>query len=392
MGFRDWLIVIVLSSTGTFLGMVFTIVAPSLPLVAAHFGGGSQGAFVAQWILTMPSIGVIIGGPLMGWFVERFNARGVLFNSFLVFAVAGIGAIFGENQYILLLFRFVLGISAVGQVTGSLTIIGDLFTDKERGSAVGLQNAIATGLTVLATLAAGIIAQRYGWRASSGLYAISLIALLVGVLVIPLSNRRDTRKSEAKIAALIPLIPIYALITMSMIIAFLTSSEMPLLLARDGFSDPVVISRVIGAGTGLFMIGSFLYGLIRARLGIRRTFMLGLFFHGVGVLGLSMTHGLLWLALSGLVLNLGSGIQTPNLNHWVLDRAPVEVRGRAVGLMFSAQFLGPFLNSALIAPEIRNYGIENILMFIGILIAVMLVVTALGTRPYRSSAAAGVRN
>ena len=45
---KDWLAVFVMASTGTFLGMVFTVVSPILPLVAEHFGGGKDGAFVAD--------------------------------------------------------------------------------------------------------------------------------------------------------------------------------------------------------------------------------------------------------------------------------------------------------------------------------------------------------
>src|SRR6202012_5308976 len=55
MTIKDWLAVFVMASTGTFLAMVFIVVSPMLPLVAGHFGGGKDGAFVAQWVLTMPS-------------------------------------------------------------------------------------------------------------------------------------------------------------------------------------------------------------------------------------------------------------------------------------------------------------------------------------------------
>ena len=63
-----------------------------------------------------------------------------------------------------------------------------------------------------------------------------------------------------------------------------------------------------------------------------------------------------------------------------MDRAPLAIRGRAMGLLFSAQFLGPFLNSAIVAPAIGAYGLRNILAIIASLIAVGVVLTILRAR------------
>src|SRR5277367_320595 len=115
MTIKDWLIVAVIASAGAFLGMVFTTVAPVLPLIAAHYGGGDDGAFAAEWLLTMPSIGIVVGGPISGWFVERFGARTVLLVCFGIFGLAGLSGLFIENSSLLLASRFIVGITAAGQ-------------------------------------------------------------------------------------------------------------------------------------------------------------------------------------------------------------------------------------------------------------------------------------
>jgi hypothetical protein len=51
-----------------------------------------------------------------------------------------------------------------------------------------------------------------------------------------------------------------------------------------------------------------------------------------------------------------------------------------MGLLFSAQFLGPFLNSSLVAPAIAAYGLRNILAIIASLIAVGIALAALRAR------------
>jgi MFS family permease len=380
MKIKDWLIVLVLASTGTFLAMVFIVVSPMLPLIADHFGGGKDGAFVAQWILTMPSIGVIIGGPTTGWLVERVGARAVLFVCLAIFAIAGTAGLFVEDQILLLATRLIVGLSATGLVTAAMGIIGEIFSEQRRGSILGLQNAIATGLSVVVTVASGTVAERHGWRAPFSLYVASLPVLLLGLFVIPAVTRRPVGAATGSLSLFRPLLPLYALVTASMIINFLSAGQVPNLLAADGLASPQTISQILGASTVLFTVGAIAYGTIRARLGVYWTFALGLALQGGGVLALSIGHGMVGIGLGAALLNLGSGIQTPNLSHWVMDRSPLAIRGRAMGLLFSAQFLGPFLNSAFIAPAIAIYGLRNILATIASLIAVGVVLTVLRAR------------
>ena len=379
MTVKDWLAVFVMASTGTFLAMVFIVVSPILPLVAEHFGGGKDGAFVATWVLTMPSIGVIIGGPTTGWFVERFGARVVLFTCLVVFALAGTAGLFVESEPLLLASRLIVGLSATGLVTAAMGIIVEIFTEQQRGSILGLQNAIATALSVVVTLSSGAVAEAHGWRAPFALYGLSLPILLLALIVIPAVSRRQA-VSGGSLSLFAPMLPIYALITLGMIISFQSASQVPVLLAADGIASPATISQILGAGTVLFTIGAIAYGTLRARAGVWWTFALALSLQGIGILGLSMGHGLVGIGAGVVLLNLGSGIQTPNLTHWVMDKAPLPVRGRAMGLLFSAQFLGPFLNSSLIAPAISAYGLRNILAVIASLIAVGVVLAVLRAR------------
>src|SRR6185312_892205 len=125
---KDWLAVFVMASTGTFLGMVFTVVSPALPLIIAHFDRGGDGLFMATWILTIPSIGVIIGGPTTGWLVERYGARAVLFACLVLFALFGVAGAMTENQSLLLASRLVVGLIATGLVTAAMGIIVEIFT------------------------------------------------------------------------------------------------------------------------------------------------------------------------------------------------------------------------------------------------------------------------
>jgi MFS family permease len=363
--------------------MVFIVVSPIMPLIVEHFGGGKGGGSTAQWILTMPSIGVIIGGPTTGWFVERFGARSVLFTCLILFALSGMAGLAVEGLPVLLATRLIVGFTATGLVTAAMGIIVEIFTEQQRGAILGLQNAIATVLSFLVTLVAGRVAEHLGWRAPFALYGLSLPILLLALAVIPalLPRWASTGGSpDGSLALFAPMLPIYALITLSMIISFQSASQVPILLADDGMASPATISNILAAGALLFTLGAIAYGTLRARTGLWWTFALALALQGIGILALSIGHGILGIGAGALLLNLGSGIQTPNLSHWVMERSPLPVRGRAMGLLFSAQFLGPFLNSIIIAPAISAYGLRNVLAVIASLIAIGVVFAALRAR------------
>jgi MFS family permease len=206
-----------------------------------------------------------------------------------------------------------------------------------------------------------------------------LPVLLLALAVIPAVSRRQAT-AGGSLSLFAPMLPLYALITLSMIISFQSASQVPVLLAADGIASPATISEILGAGTVLFTLGAIAYGTLRARAGVWWTFALALTLQGIGILALSVGHGIVGIGAGVMLLNLGSGIQTPNLTHWVMDKAPLPVRGRAMGLLFSAQFLGPFLNSSLIAPAISAYGLRNILAVIASLIAVGVVLVVFRAR------------
>jgi MFS family permease len=383
MKFTDWAVVLVLAATGTFLGMAFTVVSPVLPLIIEHFGGATGGgALIGQWILAIPSIGVVIGGPSAGWLVERIGARQVLFVSLASFAVAGASGLYIESPVVLLGTRLILGIAAVGGVTAAISIIGERYTEAQRGSMLGFQNAIATVFSIASILAAGAIGQRQGWKAPFELYSTSLIILLLALFVIPATPRpRKVEHARGGLLDFAPLLPTYLLVTITFIISFFSAATIPQLLGDDGFTDPKLISIILGIGTALMVVGGLFYGIIRHRIGMRWTIALGLALQGAGVLWIAIGHGLVGIGLGTALLNLGSGIQTPNLSHLILDRAPIAIRGRAVGLLFSAQFLGPVLNSAIIAPAMGVFGIRGTLFVISGLIGLGVAAIALRGRP-----------
>ena len=364
MKIRDWLVVTVIGLAGAFLGVVFTTVGPILPLIATHYGGGHDGALVAEWLLTMPSIGIVVGGPTMGWFVERFGARTVLLVCFSIFGLAGMSALFIEDRWVLLASRFIVGVTAVGQATPATAVLGDRFVGARRGFIVGIQVALGAAVGIGTALAAGAMAERAGWRAPFSLYGLAIGTAILAAFVI---DRRPVERAEmrTKKGSLLPLLPVFLAIVVSMMVSFISTNQVPLLLSELGSGSPSTLSAVLGGTTLATMIGALLYGKLRSKLGAASTGAVGGVLQGISMILLAVAHSMFPIALGSIILGLGGGLLYPGFSHMILDRAPDASRGRAIGFLFTAQFAGPFLSTALVVPAIVAVGRYDSLLTIG---------------------------
>jgi len=376
MKINDLLVVVIVGFAGAFLGAVFTLTAPVVPLIAKYYGGGHDGVFVAEWLLTMPTIGIALGGPATGWFVERFGARMVLLACLVVFGLAGIGGLLIENMNLLLASRFVVGVMAAGQATAATAIVGDRFTGERRASVMGIQIALATVLGVGMTLAGGALARTGDWRAPFSVYGLAFAVALLAALVVektPVQQRATVRGGARE---LLPLIPIFATIAITMMVSFINSNQIPLVLTSMGASNPSVLAMVLAGSTLATTVGALVYSRLRRLLGPSRTSALGGVLQAAAVFSLAITQSVAPTMVSAVLLGFGSGILYPSFTHMILDRAPEAIRGRAIGLLFTAQFIGPFLSTALVFRAMTQFGRQDTFFVIAAVVGIGWLLSA----------------
>jgi len=54
-----------------------------------------------------------------------------------------------------------------------------------------------------------------------------------------------------------------------------------------------------------------------------------------------------------LLVGLGMGFLIPNANIWVMQLAPLEIRGREIGRLTTFWFMGQFLSPILLLPFLQ---------------------------------------
>jgi MFS family permease len=124
------------------------------------------------------------------------------------------------------------------------------------------------------------------------------------------------------------------------------------------------------AGSTLTMLGSILYSELGPRLGIRASYSIPAFLLGTGCMLIGLSHDALLPTIGAGLTGTGAGWLIPHLSRLILGRSPASARGRAVGLFYSAIYLGDLLNPFVVRPFALAFGIHRTFFLIGSVVAV----------------------
>lgn len=357
--------------------LVFTLLAPVLPDIAAHFGS-TGGAFIAQMVMTMPGAGIIVGGIAGGLLVVRIGIRPALFGGLAVFGIAGAAPLFVDDAWALLLSRFVLGLAAATVQTALVTLISLAFDDNRRAKLIGYAGAIGYSAAIGSILASGALAELGGWRAPAILYLLALPILAVALLCIGRIERPATAarpSAGATLRQLLPLWPSYLLIPPLYAANYMLAIQFPFLLAANGVASPAEKSWIMVWSSVMAVAGAASSGFIRKRFGQIRLFALLCLLLGTGeaIIGFSTTPP---ASIAGAAIaGLAGGMVLPALINLVVGQANADLRSAAIGFVFSAAYIGQFLNPVMLEPLRFLLGIHGVFIGVGTLLAIIGIAT-----------------
>jgi EmrB/QacA subfamily drug resistance transporter len=146
---------------GSFLAALeATVVGTAMPTVIASLGGLE----LYSWVFSAYLLTSTVTVPVWGRLSDLYGRRPLYFAS-VIFFLAG-SALSGLSGSItqLIIFRAVQGLGAGGLVPLGMTIIGDIFTLRERARIQGLFSGIWGLASILGPLAGGFITDHFSWR------------------------------------------------------------------------------------------------------------------------------------------------------------------------------------------------------------------------------------
>jgi MFS family permease len=347
--------IVAMMSGACSIGLVFVVLPPILHQLADHLGGDADAAFGVQMMAAMPGIGLVLGGLVASWTIDRLGARALLNYALIAYMILGSAGLYIDNLTGLCVTRLLLGLATAGIATASNTLIAHFYGGAARGRMISAATVVGSMLCVVAMLASGEIAEIAGWRAPFAIYiAAPMILWLAAIFGIPrIAIRSEGSSSEEKGSTgvvIAKLWPYYLLITSLYVVLMMTSTQVSFLLAENGIIRPVIQARVLGTASFFLILGALLYGWVQGRYGANAAFRLGLLTLGIGIIGFGLAHDAVTASIAAASKGLASGLLNSGFIHMIMNRSEPHLRGRALGIMTSAMFLGDFLNPIVVHP------------------------------------------
>jgi MFS family permease len=372
----------VLLTAGGLASLISTALTPVLSTIAEHFGGGTTGALVAQNIVTIASIGVIIGGPLAGLSTRWFSIRTTLIASLIIYAVFGSAGMYLDSAPALLAARLLQGIGKVGVMITTAALVADCFEGPARAKFLGYRDAFLAAFGFFALNGSGMLADAAGWRANFALYliALPLVALVIwGQFPISEKTKADAANPSPvtdKRGAL-ALWPIYLMAVGLYLLAYTLYLNLSFLLAEDGLKSGTLQGRILATSTVLHFIGSMFYGRVVEKVGASRIIIATLLVMALSDFTIGFANSTLWIVVGTGLAGLAGGYLQIYLTNLVLARAPAHLRSECVGYLYSAMFIGMFLDPFLATPLREAVGNHEAFLVVGGILltsAVVLIV------------------
>jgi ACDE family multidrug resistance protein len=164
-------------------------ITPAFPGIMRELGIKPQAVGYLITIFTLPGIFLT---PVLGVLGDRIGRKKILFLSLLLFGIAGGACSFARDFSILMLLRFVQGIGAAALGSLNVTIIGDLYSGRERAAAMGY-NASVLSIGTASYPAIGGALALLGWYYP---FALSFLAIPIGFWVYFSLDSPEPKKQE----------------------------------------------------------------------------------------------------------------------------------------------------------------------------------------------------
>lgn len=340
--------------------MAGATIAPSLPAMRDYFAATPNADYWVRLVLTVPALFIAIGAPFVGTAIDRFGRKPLLALAVLLYGIAGTSGAVLNDIGMILVGRVLLGLSVAGIMTTATALIADYYSGAARAQFLGFQAGFM-GLGGVLFLSLGGFLADVNWRMPFLIYLLALLILPLVVLVLPEPNRTEAAQNLAADAADFPwqiagLTYLAALL--SQIVFYLIPVQLPFYLKQLVNATASQSGLAIALATLFSAASAIAYRQIKARLSFMGIYAIAFLAMAVGylVISFSPTYAMVLVGLA--IAGAGLGLLMPNMNVCLTSVTPVSLRGRVLGGLTTAFFLGQFVSPILSQPLSGIVGLD----------------------------------
>jgi MFS family permease len=358
-------------------------VSTAIPAILANFEAVPGASVWVSLIITLPALFVVVGGPISGYLTDRIGRKPVLVGSILLSGIAGTGAFFINNLFVILVTRALLGLSVAGAMTANNALIADYFSGQQRAKFMGYQSAVI-GVGLIVFLPIGGLLADISWRhpflshLTSFIFVLpALFAIQEPLIIKPLNSPETKLRIKVNSTTKFIFVTIFVLQ-----FAFIT---IPIYQAYYLFEILEIRGFEVGLVGSLSGITTFISGVTYERFtrkyNNQKLLVLGSFLFASGFLAYGLARSWAFILIGSAMVGFGLGFNTAHLTTWLAQEVSPEMRGRANGIFTSMRFLSEFIGSLVFAPIV----LATSYSFGYLLSAVIIILMGLVTLVIRQS-------
>lgn len=336
--------------------MGVSAITPVFPAVVEALGISPEAVGLLVTVYALPGI---VFTPVMGILADRIGRKQVLVPALLLFALAGSACALARDFQLLLILRFLQGLGGASLGSLTATLIGDLYHDERRTTAMGYKASVLSLGSALYPSLGGALAI-LGWYVP---FALPILGLAVAgavlfLLKIPpprervefsryldeaLGRMRNRKILGLYLATLLSFAVLYG--------AYMTF--IPLFLAERFGSSAPVIGPVMTMGSLATALTASRLGALSRSVGKETLLRWAFALFALSFLMVLRVPGHWWMILAVGVFGVAQGFNYPVVLSLLAGIAPGEQRAIFMSVngmvIRMGQAVGPLLMAALYA-------------------------------------------
>ena len=323
--------------------MVGCVIVPGLPTVAAQLG--ASGA--AGWLVTIPSLGVVLLGPSAGLLVARLGLYKALCCGLFAYGLLGAGGALLLGMVAVFADRLLLGGATAVVMASGTGLISEFYEGRSRLAMIARQGmSIELGGVIFLALG-GWLAGLY-WYLPFAIYLLAWVLLLLFLRYVP-DPALHLEASVESVAGTDGPLPFalnatYGAALCSMVAFFTGIIVLPFRLHELAVSEAQVgyflafVSLIAVAAAAAMPV-------VARALGEHRTLCTAFLFYSLAHLTFFLAGAVATMIVGGIAMGIGFGLSVPLVNHMVIEQSHSHLRGKHLAYLSMAIFCGQFLSS-----------------------------------------------
>ncbi|NLA73987.1 MAG: MFS transporter, partial [Deltaproteobacteria bacterium] len=337
-------------------------ITPTFPKIINDLGISARSVGLLITVFTIP--GVILT-PVLGILADHYGRKKVLVPSLFLFAIAGAACAFSRDFHTMLVLRLFQGMGAASLGSMNVTLIGDIFSGKQRTRAMGYNASVLSIGTASYPAIGGALAM-LGWNFP---FFLPLLAIPIGFVVIfclkspaAVSDLGISAQFKGALKSMMnrQVAVLFTASVMLFVILYGTClTYIPILMARSFNASSAQIGMTFTSMSFITALMSSQIGRITDRFDQRVIFRYSFLLYGFAVFLIPFMPGIWFMFIPMAIFGVGHGVNIPCIQTLLAELAPVEYRATFMSINGMVLRLGQTLGPLIMGLALTLWGIRG---------------------------------